>query len=222
MFIWTIWRKWIFKEYIVKTGHRTSCTLQSQKTQLQEDRCNSEVVLARRGIETNTNILNSHTDLILSLTTIASNAATQQNTQDLKDLMLKILKSNLQVYELMLNMHTNLPHQIARQQPLMFLDACGRLSPVHLEFITSAEAFLAVLKVRFKHLGVRKIERGQFVLEEARTKRTIDLRRPWETCFLPGQRIEMSMVFSQIETSKSTCPSCQWEVIADPAKAIQW
>lgn len=179
-------------------------------------------MLARGGIETNTRILNSHTDLILSLTKIASNAATQENTQDLKGMMLKILKSNLQIYELMLSMHTNLPHQIERQQPVMFLDACGRLSPVHLEFITSAEAFLAVLKVRFQDLGVRKIERGQFVLEEARTKRIVDLGRPWQVCFLPGQTIEMSMIVSQPESPKGICPSCQCEAAVNLAEAVQW
>lgn len=153
---------------------------------------------------------------------VPSNTATQEDTEDLKDLVLKIVKSNLQIYNLMLSMHTKLPHQVERQQPVMFLDACGRLSPIHLEFITSAEAFLAVLKVQFQDLGVRKIERGQFVLEEAQTKRTIDLRRPWESCFLPGQRIEMSMVFTQLGTPKSSCPSCQCEASTDPAEAIQW
>lgn len=136
--------------------------------------------------------------------------------------MLKVLKTNLQIYEMVLNMHVNLPQQIERQQPVMFLDACGRLSPIHLEFISSAEAFLAVLKIRFQDAGLRKIKRGQFALEEAGTKRTVDLGRPWHTCFLPGQKIDMSMVFSQPETPKSTCPGCQYETEGKNAEDIEW
>ena len=179
-------------------------------------------MLANRGIEANKHILNSHTDLILTLTRIASSAATQEQSRDLEDLVLNVLKINLQIYDMVLNVHKNLPRQVERQQPVMFLDACGRLSPVHLEFITSAEAFIAVLKVRFQHAGVRKIERGQFALEEAQTKRAIDLGRPWSICFLPGQKIDMSMVFSQAETPKSNCPGCHHESESNTEKDVEW
>jgi len=179
-------------------------------------------MLANRGIETNKQILNSHTDLILTLTKVASGAATQEHTRELQDLMLKVLKSNLQMYDMILNMHASLPQQVERQQPVMFLDACGRLSPVHLEFITSAEAFLAVLKIRFQGIGLRKVEKGQCALEEAKSKRIIDLRRPWHTCFLPGLKVDMSMIFSQLETAKSTCPGCQCESEGDAAEDVEW
>ena len=176
------------------------------------------------GMESNRMILDSHTDLILTLTKIASSAATQEQSQDLKELMLMILKSNLQVYDIVLNMQMKLPVQIERQQPVIFLDACARLSPVHLEFITSAEAFLAVLKVRFQHAGLRKIKKGQFALEESRTRRLIDLRRPWHTCFLPGQRIDMSMIFSEPSDGGKTriCPGCRYNSVSNEIGGIDW
>ena len=173
-------------------------------------------VLASQGIDTNKQILNTHTDLILTLTKVATNAATQEY------LMLKALKANLQMYDLVLSMQATLPVQIERQRPVLFLDACGRLSPIRLEFITSAEAFIAVLKVRFKDAGLKKIEKGHFFLEEARTKRLVDLRRPWHTCFLPGQKIDKSMVFSQAENPRSTCPGCQYESSANTTGDVEW
>lgn len=100
--------------------------------------------------------------------------------------MLKVLRTNLQLYEMILSLQTKLPPQVERELHVTLLDACGRLCPVHLDFINSAEASLAVLKVRFKDVGLQKIERGQFALENAKTKRAIDLRRPWHTCMLPG------------------------------------
>lgn len=169
-------------------------------------------------------ILDSHTDLILTLTKIASSAATQEQSQDLRELMLKILKSNLQIYDIVFHMQMNLPLQVERQQPVIFLDACARLSPVHLEFITSAEAFLAVLKVRFQHAGLRKIEKGQFALEESRTRRIIDLRQPWHACFLPGQKIDMSMIFSEPGDGERTqiCPGCRHNLASNEIGEVDW
>lgn len=76
------------------------------------------------------------------------------------------------------------------------IDAFGRYSPFHLEFVRSAEALVAVLKVNFKHHGnsAEKIEKGEFAIEDAATTRVIDLNTNWELCFSPGQRVEMSIV----------------------------
>ena len=109
-------------------------------------------------MESNRAILDSHTDLILTLTKIASSAATQEQSQDLKDIMLKILKTNLQTYDIVLNMQMKLPLQIERQQPVMFLDACGRLSPVHLEFLRSDFGMLDFEKLRRGNLLWRNPE----------------------------------------------------------------
>lgn len=119
-------------------------------------------------------------------------------------------------------MQTALPHQIERERPIELLDACGRLCPVHLEFITSAEAFVAVLKVRFKDAGLQKIERGQFALENSQTKRLVDLQRPWHMCMLPGQKIDMSMIFSQAEVPRSTCPGCHYENTSADHEDVEW
>ncbi len=210
--------------YILTRDRRTS-TIRDRRLQSQQDLTkfqDEKLAVASQGIESNRQILNSHTDLILALTKVASSAATQEQNQDLKDSMLKILKTNLQIYDIILNMQANLPQQMERQQPVSFLDACGRLSLVHLEFITSAEAFLAVLKIRFQDAGLRKIEKGQFALEETRSKRRIDLRRPWHTCFLPGQKIDMSMIFSRLESAKVTCPGCQHEATSQTTEDVEW
>ena len=177
---------------------------------------------ANRSIEANNQLLKTNNDLILALAGVATNCATQEQNNDMKDLMLKILNSNIQMYDIILNMQMNLPQQIERQRPVLFLDACGRLSPVHLEFITSADAFLAVLKDRFKDGGLQRIERGQFVLEDARAKRVIDLKQPWNTCFLPGQKIDMSMIFLRASTSKTTCPACHHKNTTASTGPVEW
>ena len=212
------------KETLLIASRQTSIIQSRKLSQQQEDGDQRDDQIARNNerIQANQQMLNTHTDLILTLTKIATNAATHEHTQDLKELMLKILKTNLQIYDMVINIQSTLPQQVERERPVLFLDACGRLSPVHLEFITSTEAFLAVLKVRFKDTGLQKIEKGQFVLEEARTKQQVDLRRPWHMCFLPGQKIDMSMLFSLTTTATATCPGCQYESLGDPAMDVEW
>jgi len=99
-----------------------------------------------------------------------------ENMREIRTAVREVRETNLQVYQMVLEMQTTLPSQVKRQQSVYFLDAWGRFSPFHLEFINSWDAFLAVLKVRFKHCGLGKIEKNQYVLEEANSKRPIDIR----------------------------------------------
>jgi len=145
-----------------------------------------------------------------------------ENMREIRTAVREVRETNLQVYQMVLEMQTTLPSQVKRQQSVYFLDAWGRFSPFHLEFINSWDAFLAVLKVRFKHCGLGKIEKNQYVLEEANSKRPIDIRRPWETCFLPGQHVNMDMCFEERGTSKNSCPVCQLFESARIDEAIDW
>lgn len=117
------------------------------------------------------------------------------------------MKVTLQIYATIARIQTHLPPQIQRERPVLLLDECGRLSPSHSEFVSSAEAFLAVLKIRFKNRGLHKIEHRQFFVEDAGTKRPIGLTRPWDECFLPDQRVDMSRGFHQDYLAKNSCPS---------------
>ncbi|KAN0117809.1 hypothetical protein V8E51_003786 [Hyaloscypha variabilis] len=118
---------------------------------------------------------------------------------ELLDTTSSILCTNVKIFQVVLQiqqMITNIPGQVERQQPVYMIDALGRHSPFHLEFVRSAEALVAVLKVNFKKYenGAEKIENGQFTIEDAVTRRNIDLSADWELCFYPGQRVEMSIV----------------------------
>ena len=66
------------------------------------------------------------------------------------------------------------------------------------------------MKINFSKVGsgAQKIDRGEFAIQETSTKRQIDLRNDWETCFLPGQRVDMSMIFRHNVADHSVCPGC--------------
>lgn len=136
----------------------------------------------------------------------------------------------MKVYELVVNMQkalqTQLPPQIDRQQPVYFEDAHGRIAPLHIEFIDSFEAFRAVLEVRFRHVaGLKKVQRNEYSMQELGGKRRLNLQAPWDSVFLPGRKVIMSMVFQAPQTSRSSCPGCQTENKLsndDSQKEIQW
>ena len=77
---------------------------------------------------------------------------------------------------------------IERQQPVIFRDALNRVAPFHLEFINSHEAFFAVLEIRFKDVGINKVRRREFALQNAGATTDIDLRKPWEASFVPDSK----------------------------------
>jgi len=51
------------------------------------------------------------------------------------------------------------------------------------------------------------IERGNFAIQDLHSNRDLNLSSPWESCFSPGQRVGMSMVFLAVKTSID-CPNC--------------
>jgi hypothetical protein len=68
----------------------------------------------------------------------------------------------------------------------------------------------AVLRSNFRNVGrgAKKIERGEFAIQDATTKLDVDLTLPWEACFRPGQHTVMSMIFKSAKASNMACPTC--------------
>jgi hypothetical protein len=165
-------------------------------------------------------------------------AVTEQGKQ-LLEITTTILQTNVQVFQIVLQIQkfiTTIPGQIERQEPVYLLDALGKTSPFHLEFVRSSEvsshirpfsslylsckALVAILKVNFKKHGngAEKIERGEFAIEDAATRRDVNLEDDWETCFSPGQRVNMSMIFRRdcpnYAKRRISCPNCHYDPVA--------
>jgi hypothetical protein len=134
---------------------------------------------------------------------------------ELKGFMQRIITINIATYNAVIALQGSLASSLEGsliQEPFILGDAIGRISTVHMQFITSWEAFDAVLDRRFQGvLGHTKVKNREYTLQEHATRREITRSRPWEATFLPGQRIDMSLVFSseEKETTGTSCPSCQ-------------
>lgn len=139
----------------------------------------------------------------------------------------RIIQTNLRVYQMVHDIQLfilRIPGQVQRRQPVYLIDAFNKESPFHLEFVRSAEALLAVLKINLKETGCGPdmIDRGEFVLEESGTQNSIDITAPWENCFYPGQRVAMSMIFKQESIVQSSCPRCGTDHEESTGKEITW
>ncbi len=67
-----------------------------------------------------------------------------------------------------------------------------------------------MLQSNFKNIGsgARRIKRGEFAIQDTVTKRDLSPSLPWESCFCPGQRVDMSMVFNVTGAFEKGCPKC--------------
>jgi uncharacterized protein YhaN len=167
---------------------------------------------------------------MVTISRAITSTATQEQTHDLQVIMQKVLETNMKIFQLILEMQKfqqkQIPLQVDRQQPVYFEDAHGRIAPFHTEFINSREAFQAVMEVRFGHVpGLKMVQRNQYIVKELNSKRKLNLQAPWESVFLPGRKVVMSMVFQMPQTTTTSCPGCQsaQKVSSDESRGeTQW
>jgi hypothetical protein len=149
-----------------------------------------------------------------------------QQGRSLLESSAKVLETNLRVFQMIHDIQRiilQIPAQVQRQQPVYMIDAFNKESPFHLEFIRSAEALISVLKLNLKASGCGPgmIDRGEFLIEECGTQNAINITKAWETCFYPGQRVAMSMIFKERHLGAS-CPRCGTESHGPTDKEIVW
>jgi hypothetical protein len=177
----------------------------------------------------NHNLLSTQADLILMISQNIASCSTRQQAEDLQLVMLKVLDTNMKIYKMVLDMQTlqfQLPLQVDRQQPVYFEDAHGRIALFHTEFISSFDAFQAVMEVRFHHVpGLKKVQNIEYTIQDLSSKRKFDLTASWDSIFLPGRKMTMSIVFRRPHMSMSSCPGCQTENKTEGSNIeseIQW
>jgi hypothetical protein len=150
-----------------------------------------------------------------------------QQGKELLEASAQIVQTNLRVFQMVHDIQLlvlRILGQIQRLQPVYMTDPFNKESPFHLEFIRSPEALLAVLKLNLKETGCgpAMIDQGDFVIEELGTQTQIDINSSWDSCFYPGQKVAMSMVFKQLEIPETACPRRGQEHNEPAGKQINW
>lgn len=72
-----------------------------------------------------------------------------------------------------------------------------------------------------KHCWGEKGE-AEYALQDRLSMRDIERSQPFEANFLPGRKIDMSIVFSRMQPTGNSCPGCKMESKSNGATATTW
>lgn len=129
-----------------------------------------------------------------------------------------------EIYDVAVILQAHIPIQVDRRWLLdvvTFEDALGREAWFRLECINSWRAFDTALEDRFEmRPGYRKIKRREYVLRVSATKKDIDRSVAFDSCFVPGLRVDMSMVFDSDSTDLTSCPGCKLDISKDQEELV--
>ena len=150
----------------------------------------------------------------------------RQLGEELKGWMMKIYSVHIATYNAVIDIRGRLPGHLERvlyQEPFILEDGIGRIAPVHMQFISSWEAFDSVLELRFRNMqGYTMVQNKEYVIQDISTRREVDRSFPWEASFLPGQKVVMSMLFNDTMSSTTSCPRCHCSSEKPQNSDIQW
>lgn len=154
----------------------------------------------------------------------------RQLGSELKSLMRRTIALNVATYHAIISIQAALPNRLERvliEEPFILEDPIGRIAPVHLQFVTCWDAFHAVMEHRFLNLqGYKKIQQRKYGLQDRASKREIEQTRAWQGAFLPGQRVNMAIIFESdrvegADVANTTCPGCQTPSVDNSDVEIQ-
>jgi hypothetical protein len=149
---------------------------------------------------------------------------------NLKSLMGKIWTLSFKTYNIVVDLQSRIPKELGPcwiQEPVILTDALDRVAPIHLELINSWGVFDSVLAARFIDLpGEGKIARREYAIHEQNLERDVQRTQPFTSCFLPGRRLDMMVVFQNknesSDTLKNSCPSCKTDSKGQSSSMTKW
>lgn len=159
--------------------------------------------------------LSDHTSWIMaSLRTLASgvDVCIRQGTI-LMNAGNQALAMTVTMFTMVQQMHQvimSLGLQTSWGRPIEFWDAFGRRRTVHLDLVRSREHLMNILMVDLEQAGCNEYDKalvrgGSFVFTDLKPEsasesywQLIDLDRPWDQCFHPGQIVGMTVLFPAI------------------------
>ena len=81
-----------------------------------------------------------------------------------------------------------------------------------------------MLEVNFEKYesGADMVRNGEFAIQDEGTCVDVDLSQPWDICFFPGQRVNMSMIFTRSDSADKDCPKCKAVSGGKGDQDIEW
>jgi len=195
---------------------------------LEADKQTSALEDVRKQLEENNSLIRKGNESLAQVAKVTRLQWVRQIGCDMKTMMSKIYAVNVAMYKTVLSIQAGLPSSLERaliQEPFILEDAIGRIAPVHIQFVNSWEAFDAVLELRFRDApGYKKVQNRKYTFQEHGKKQDIVRTRPWDASFLPGQKINMSLIYKGVEEERTgpVCPACRNPSVEAQDTEVQW
>ncbi|MCJ1265253.1 hypothetical protein MMC22_005128 [Lobaria immixta] len=127
----------------------------------------------------------------------------------IQGLLRAILQSNLQTYQLMLQMQQNISPRPTNllESNIRFEDALGEIKELPYEYFRHWEPFEGFLRAHFRHKpGESKIVNSQYYIIDSANKEAIIKKDHWTRYIREGSTVSMSMIMSYIKLQSGICP----------------
>jgi hypothetical protein len=149
--------------------------------------------------------------------------------QEIRELLQKILRTNLQLYHVLLQFQSNLAKSptMLLESNIIFEDALGRTQNLPYEWFRHWETFEGLLKAEFKGIpGESKVLDGSYHLLDNKNRGQMIHKENWAYAVTPGSAILMSMIMTQLRLRRGTCPRPSCKKVASssatPGLIITW
>ena len=176
--------------------------------------------IQREQKRTNSQMHSSHTSFLSQLRfACAIGASLLRNLMPFSEKVLRYLqenmKTNLEIYALLLRIHQDLPKQLGASDTIHFEDALGRTENLPYVYFQHWEVFASMLYCHFKGLpGEEKVLHGDYYLINAGLNDVVFAKPDWHKTAFPGAKLKMSMVMQYLHAEYGTCPrsECQGKI----------
>jgi hypothetical protein len=104
-------------------------------------------------------------------------------------------------------------------------DPLGRITQIDLVYVSSFDALDAMLEICFRTLpGHDKVAKKDYVFQDEKTNREIKRSTPWSCALLPGQHVQMGLLFRKrsSRTQRHYCPYCHLVLAQSQEGFIPW
>ncbi|KAF2876011.1 hypothetical protein BDV95DRAFT_665353 [Massariosphaeria phaeospora] len=165
--------------------------------------------------------LNENNGLISTCTASVNSltgALQLQWLQSLPSMIKRIFFINLETYRAVLAIQAqlqppNAPSIMSSEDAAMLEDPLGRKAPIHCSWVANWDMFEMMLEARFRDtVGFQKVKGKECVLQDSATSKILSRTMSFEAAFLPGRKIDMSLVFHKRFAihlkAYDSCPIC--------------
>ncbi|KAL3421762.1 hypothetical protein PVAG01_05918 [Phlyctema vagabunda] len=129
--------------------------------------------------------------------------------REIRDLLQKIIRTNLQLYYLILRSQNNIAKvpTMLLESNILFEDALGRTQTLPYEWFRHWDTFEGLLKTEFKGIpGESNVLGGSYHLLDTKNRGQIIRKEDWSHRVTPGSTVLMSMIMTQLRLRRGVCP----------------